>query len=439
MRVSIIIVNFNGSHHLQKLFESICELNYPKNDLEMIFFDNGSTDNSLEIAKKYYPQIEIIQSDINKGFSAPHRIAAQQAQGEILAFLNNDMRVDPNWIKEGVTYLKPEQNIVCVSSKIFSWDGKSIDFNGGSLQYLGYADQYHKNEIKDNEYILFPCGGAMLIFKEVFLKVGCFDDDYFAIFEDVDLGWRLWLMGYKIVMSEKSFVYHKGHATLNSRNESKKRYLMHKNALVTIIKNYDEDNLKKILPVAINLAIKRAMLFLNIDKRSFYFWEDGSTEKVFSNTQNNVEGFLHLAVIDDVFDEYEHIMAKRRDVQEKRIIKDSEVFELFKEPLRNIMGFKEYLWQESSLLDYFYIHELFECRQQLSNNLDHGVYLARNDLSQLRREINKLSIHENNLKFPRKNIDSIWKKFSNRTRDQGLLSTLKYSMVYCINKIKRKL
>jgi GT2 family glycosyltransferase len=438
MKISIIIINYNGYHHLQNLFGSINKLNYPKNDLEVIFFDNGSTDGSVEIAKNYYPQVKIISNEINIGFAAPHRIAAQQAKGEILAFLNNDMRVDQNWIREGVTYLKPEKNVVCVSSKIFSWDGKNIDFNGGSLQYLGYADQYHKDEIKDNQYILFPCGGAMLIYKEVFLKAGCFDDDYFAIFEDVDLGWRLWLMGYKVVMGEKSFVYHKGHATLDSQNESKKRYLMHKNALVTIIKNYDEDNLKKILPIAVNLAVKRAMLFSNIDKRSFYFWENGDTDKILSSAKNNLEGFLHLAALDDVFDEYEHIMDKRCDVQAKRIVKDPEIFTLFKDPLRNIMGFKEYLWQENSLLDYFHLDELFKCHQHLNNNLDHGVHLARNDLNYLRREINKIIACGNQVEFPSRNIDNIWKKFIRRSQEKGLFSTLGYSMAYCINRIKRR-
>ncbi len=272
--VSIIIINWNGAKHLEKCLRSINELDYPKESYEVIIFDNGSVDDSIDIIRKVCPGANILESRENIGFAPPHRIAAEAAKGDVLAFLNNDTRVDSRWIREGISVLDRPKGIVCSASKLMSWNGRHVEFNGGTLQYLGYADQLTANDLKPGDEILFPCGGAMFIYKDVFREADCFDDDYFAIFEDVDLGWRLWVMGYRVVMAPDSIVYHRGHSTLDSQKETKKRFLMHRNALMTIIKNYDDDNLRKILPLALTLAVKRALLFMNIDKKGFYFWED---------------------------------------------------------------------------------------------------------------------------------------------------------------------
>jgi len=422
--------------HLPELFKSFKALEYPEEQFEVIFFDNGSVDNSLEVVRREYSRARIISNPDNLGFAAPHRIAAAKARGEILAFLNNDMRVDPRWITEGISYLNPEQKIVCSSSKIFTWDGKNIDFGGGSLQYLGYAEQYQKDEIKDGAPVLFPCGGAMFISRKVFLEADCFDDDYFAVFEDVDLGWRLWMMGYKVVMASRSIVYHKGHATLDSRGEVRKRYLMHKNALVTIIKNYQEDNLKKILPSAMSLALKRALLFLGVDKRMFYFWEKDRGRLTLN--KNSIEGLIHLVVLDDVFENFENIREKRDRVQAKRVRKDEEILSMFKDPLRNIMGFKEYFWHEASLIGYFQLYELFNCTEQYRNNLNHGLGIARHDLNRIRREINRNTLTIPCINKPSGRFRDLIDKFNHRRKSEGILNAFRYSLFFYIEKVRRK-
>ncbi len=436
MKVSIIIVNYNGSKHLQDLFRSIRELEFPKEQFEVIFFDNGSSDDSLDKLSQEYPEARVIANPSNLGFAPPHRIAAKKARGEVLAFLNNDMRVHPRWIIEGLACLDPEDGVICASSKILSWDGGDIDFCGGSLQYLGYADQYHDDEVKNGDHILFPCGGAMLIYRDVFLDAGCFDDDYFAIFEDVDLGWRLWLMGYKVVMAGKSQVYHKGHATLDSRNESKKRYLMHKNALVTIIKNYDDSNLKKILPIAFTLALKRALLFMGVEKRDFYFWEEGKVPTL--NASSGVEGLLHLVVLDDVLSDFETIMEKRAAVQEKRVVKDEDILEHFGDPLRNIMCFKEYFYQENAMVNFFHLDELFKGQEEIISRLDYGVQSVRKELNKLRGEMGRLGLMDSMIGRTDQRLDSLMQRFVKKCRSDGLFPAINKSLYYCVEKIKRK-
>lgn len=437
MKVSIIIVNFNGAGHLPQLFDSIHALDYPQDELEVIFCDNGSSDGSLLVVERQCPEAVIIANSENLGFAAPHRIAARKAQGEVLAFLNNDMRVHPDWVREGLSYLDPDQGVVCAASQILAWDGQGIDFSGGSLQYLGYALQFQEeDDVKDGAPILFPCGGAMFIYKETFLEAGCFDDDYFAIFEDVDLGWRLWLLGYKVLMAKRSITYHKGHATLDTRNEVQKRYLMHRNALVTIIKNYEQENLEKILPAAMNLALKRALLFLGLDKHHFYFWEkDGGRIEL---TRNSTEGLLHLVVLDDVFEDFENIACKRKTIQAKRRRMDKDILELFGDPLRNIMGFKEYFWQELSLIGNFHLHELFLCRQEYQESLAHGLGLARQDLQSIRRAMDRGIKQSSREKKVQGRMKGLVEKFCRRRQEQGLARALRASTRYCFDRVCRR-
>lgn len=420
--VSIIIVNFNGEKHLKACLSSICDVDYPQEKLELIVFDNGSSDRSLQVIEEVYPSAVVLKNKKNLGFAPPHRLASRVAKGEVLAFLNNDMKIDGQWIKNGVSLLDPQKGIVCSSSKIMNWRGTDVDSNGGSLQYLGYADQLKRSETKEGEEILFPCGGAMFILKDVFEEVGCFDDDYFAIFEDVDLGWRLWVMGYRVVMAPDSIVYHRGHGTLKTRRKTKMRFLMHRNALMTIVKNYDEENLKKVLPVALILAVKRALLFMNVDKKAFYFWED-------QESQNSVpskfeEACLHLAAIDDVFESFQSLTQKRSAVQHRRKRSDTDIFVLFKDPFRNIMGSVEYLWDEVSLFGHFGLERVFQCEEQYKERLDEGIFHARKVLEALRKELPEFS------EIPRRMKNTQGKKhaarrFSKSLKEEGVSETFR--------------
>src|SRR5439155_7651017 len=98
--------------------------------------------------------------------------------------------------------------------------------------------------------LLFACGGSMLVQRDVFLAVGGFDPDYFAFFEDVDLGWRLWLLGYRVTLTPSAITYHRHHGTTNVIPNHRVHVLYERNALYTIYKNYDEEHLDRILPAS---------------------------------------------------------------------------------------------------------------------------------------------------------------------------------------------
>lgn len=387
--VSIIIVNHNGERHLKDCLGSLHALDYPPGKFEVILFDNGSTDDSVEAAKSIMPSVRIIEHPTNIGFSSPHRRAVAEANYGILAFLNNDMKVHRDWLREGVSSIDLQKGIVCASSKILSWDGRKTSFAGGTLQYLGYAEQMVREDGCQGEEILFPCGGSMFVSKGAFIEAGCFDDDYFAIFEDVDFGWRLWIMGYRVILASRSIAYHREHATLDTRGVEKKRYLMHRNALATIIKNYDDNNLRRILPMACVLAIKRALLASEVKKSDFYFWNEHERKKR-KVGNGKIEGYVQLAALDDVFGSFERLMDKRRAVQGARKRADAEIFPLFRDPFRDVMGGREeYLWQEVSMFEALGLVEVFGCGEEYERRLQRAVSSSRGVLRGLTEEIRK--------------------------------------------------
>src|SRR5207249_1502513 len=127
-----------------------------------------------------------------------------EASAAVIAFLNNDMRVEPTWLRELVRPLVDESDVAATGGKILSWTGEAIDFVGGSVNFYGHGFQpLHGRPAEDvtgleSRPFLFPCGGSMAIRRDVFLGSGAFDEDYFAFFEDIDLGWRLWVLGYRV-------------------------------------------------------------------------------------------------------------------------------------------------------------------------------------------------------------------------------------------------
>ena len=274
--ISVIVLNYNGLQHLEPCFSSLLALDYPSDRLELILADNASTDGSREFMQEHFPQVRVLTMPHNYGFSRGNNQAAAQANGKYVAFLNNDMRVEPSWLSELVKPMMEAPDVIAVGSRILSWDGKRIDFAGSEHNFYGhgwqagYGDERVEDYAGDRE-ILAPCGGAMLIDRQVFMNVGGFDEDFFAYFEDSDLGWRLWVMGYRAMLAGRSVTYHVHHGYWGQVGNERKLILYERNALYSLIKNYDDENLKRVLPVALLLMLERSYLYARpaIDPSAF--------------------------------------------------------------------------------------------------------------------------------------------------------------------------
>jgi len=215
--VSIIIVNYNGLKHLEKCLPSL--LAAESSASELIVVDNHSRDGSREWVEKRFPAVRLLEIATNLGFGAANYRGAEKARGEFLVFLNNDTEVTPGWL----TYLLkafqeyPDLGAVCSTLELRDHPG-IVNARGGTMTWLGFgqdADFGHAMQLPKGaasmpayQEVLFPTAAAMMIRKTTFFALGGFDRRMFMYHEDVDLGWRLWLMGLKVLVSRDSIVKH---------------------------------------------------------------------------------------------------------------------------------------------------------------------------------------------------------------------------------------
>jgi GT2 family glycosyltransferase len=460
-KISVLVVNWNGLRHLQLGLPSLISQHYPSDRLEILLVDNGSVDGSVDYVHRQFPSVRIIRNEHNQGFAKPNNDAARAATGDYVALINNDMRADPHWLSAAAQQLDERRNLVCVGSRILSWDGQRVDFNGGTMQFLGYAAQQDigcpvaECESAEKE-ILFPCGGAMLINREVYLAAGGFDEDYFAIYEDVDLGWRLWLMGYRVILAPQSVVYHRLHGTLDRSREEKMRYLMHRNALWTVIKNYADDTLRKVLPMAVVQTLGRAMFFSGADRSSFYLWAGQDAQIASAGTVPDTvvwqcrDAINHLVMLDDTFQALPALRAKRMKVQDQRKVADDAILPRFGDPFRNIMSDLRYELSELDLVQSLGLDQLFSRQQQtarwqheLEGRTTTEAGRLREDIAALERRKKQLELELMQLSSPsrpnvettvlnrsKKSIPQLLREFVDIQRRQGLAAALQQTLLY---------
>lgn len=261
--VSIIIVNYNGKTFLEKCFKSISKIDYPL--FETILIDNNSTDDSIEIIKKNYPDTIIVKLEKNHGFAYPNNIGSKLAKGELLLFLNNDTEVTPGFLLELVKVFETDSQIAICQSMLLNYNNE-IDSSGDFIDSVGVSYS-SKKKIENLREIFSARGASMMIRKSVFKKLNGFDEKFVFIFEDVDLGWRAWIAGYKVVIMPTSIVYHKGGGTIES---VKSQAMFHgwKNQIAMKITNYE-----------VKKSIKNLILFFSIyGVRELRVWVDYKTK-----------------------------------------------------------------------------------------------------------------------------------------------------------------
>jgi GT2 family glycosyltransferase len=333
--VSLIIANYNGAQHLPDCLGSVAALEFPRDSLEVILVDNASTDDSVAVARRVLPGIRILSQPTNTGFAPANNAGARVARGEYLAFLNNDARVPPDWLNALLApFTAGEPDLACVASTLVSWDGQQIDFIGGAVNAYGRAFQvaqslpYEPGNYCEPRELFFACGGAMLIRRAVFEDVGGFDADFIAYFEDVDLGWRLWLLGYRIVLAPAAVARHRLHAT-GARLGTHRRFAMSElNALRMITKNYSDETLPRVLSAALLLGAQRSVLHGQVDRREYDF--PGPLDAAVDEAQPFSRlAASYVVAMSRFADELPYWLAKRSAIQSRRVRSDAELFAKF--------------------------------------------------------------------------------------------------------------
>lgn len=230
---SIILVGYNSAEWLPHAVPALVRQNYPAN-VEVIFVDNGSSDDSVELVRREFPTVRIIESDRNGGYAGGNNLGAQHAKGEVLAFVNPDTYAEPNWLMELVRPLVSERSIGMTTSKIVRMDSReTINTCGNDISLSGIttcrAAGASASAISADEDVPAVSGAACAIRSDLFLRLGGFDEQFFMYLEDTDLSWRVRLAGYRCRLAARSVVAHDYQfrltATKTERVE-RNRYLM---------------------------------------------------------------------------------------------------------------------------------------------------------------------------------------------------------------------
>jgi GT2 family glycosyltransferase len=394
--VSVIVLNYNGLRYMQECFASLSALEYPIDRVELVLADNGSSDGSVEYVRQNFPKVRIIAFEQNYGFCRGNNKASEQVGSEFVAFLNSDMRVEPHWLLGLVNALGNAPDAICASSKILTWDGKAIDFGGTLISFLGRAtaEGYHEPDkpLYDTvRAILAPCGGAMLISRKIFLEVGGFDEAYGSYYEDVDLGWRLWILGYKVLFAPQSICYHVHFGTSSKKSPAQMAYILEKNALFTILKNYEQRYLDQILPLALMLQFKHIYLLartsgVDMDRCRF----ENKVQRPSSEEeplQYDMFWYEHaqITAMNDVVDHFDDIMTKRKLIQDHRRRKDMDIFSRTNSlTLAPWFGSSEYQQAHYQLMNSYGISAIFGgfvepsgLKNLMANDWQHGLEHVR--------------------------------------------------------------
>lgn len=314
--VSVIIPHYNGIEMLRDSLASLSETSYPS--FEIVVVDNASTDESMSMVRQEFNEVKIVQLSSNRGYAGGCNAGIETSEeSDYIVLFNNDATAEKSWLKYLVDKMDSDKSISACQPKILSAKNKNVyDYSGAAGGLLDrYAYPFARGRIiatienDENQYdsqteLFWASGTACILRNSTLKEVGLLDEKFFAHMEEIDLCWRMQLMGNKIRYVPESRVYHKSAATL-SPDSFKKKYLNHRNSMLMMLKNYSLGNLIKLLPgrVIIDLmAMVYSLIVLDL------------------NRFNGILAAFFWIILHPVY-----ILKERAKVQERRLVSDKEI------------------------------------------------------------------------------------------------------------------
>jgi GT2 family glycosyltransferase/LmbE family N-acetylglucosaminyl deacetylase len=264
-RASVLIVSWNGRAHLETSLAALFAQQPAGLPLDIWVFDNGSSDDTAAWLRKYHPAVHLVSSDSNLGFCAGNNRLAAATDADLLLFLNNDTAPEPNWAGELIEAMAgAAPDVAAAAGVLVDWTGERLDFGRGAMTFDGHAFQIDSRrplaEIAlpaHGEEQLFGCGANLIVRRDSFLAAGGFDEHFFAYYDDVDLGWRLWSGGERVISAPRAVVRHRGASTGRTLASANRAFLVERNAFLTAYKNYDASCWDKLMPAMMLTLVSR--------------------------------------------------------------------------------------------------------------------------------------------------------------------------------------
>lgn len=243
--VSILVLNWNGKKHIKPFFDSVKNLTYPQDKIEVLFVDNNSSDDSVKTFEKLKPKnARYIQTGDNYGYAGGNNRGFKQAKGELIAVCNNDLTLEPDWLTSLVKAQKEEKADVVVP-KIIDTHTKKVTNAGSKLipesdwvnNELGIDKDPKDKSVNSRYEVTAFCGASPLYTREFLQEVGIYDETFFLYWEDVDLAWRGQKMGKKYIYEPTSVVNHATSSSTGGETSDVFKFYVSRNRVLILAKN----------------------------------------------------------------------------------------------------------------------------------------------------------------------------------------------------------
>lgn len=274
--ISVIVVNFNGRQWLKRCLSDLLKQNYAK--VEIILVDNGSTDGSSELVKRYFPKVKLINSGRNLGFAGGNNLGIKAAKGEYLVLVNNDVTVGKNYLADLLLAFDQIPNLGMVQSKIrLMSHPKLLDTcgaywtNSTLLYHFGNGKLQDLKKYNQPRPVFSVKGASVMVKRSVLDLVGVFDDDFWCYYEETDLCQRIWSAGFECWYWPKAELMHAAGGTSLSFPNPFIQFHNFKNKLLSMIKNFEDWRLIYILPIFLMIVFGLSWIWL-IKGRFGHWW-----------------------------------------------------------------------------------------------------------------------------------------------------------------------
>ncbi|KKT76313.1 MAG: Glycosyl transferase family 2 [Microgenomates group bacterium GW2011_GWA2_44_7] len=315
--VAVIVLNYNGKSLVDESLGSLLRQKYP--NYQIYLADDASTDNSVEYVRRKYPKVKIIKSSRNLGPAGISNYAVARTRENYVVLMSEDMKFDKNCVSELMRGITSDSSVGICTSVLVRHDKDPntgiyyIDNAGGELDMYGFGMQHDPwkpfdKYPKEIQEVFFSYGGSFIISRELFNEAGGFDGKFWGLSDDIDLSWRVRLLGYKIIANPRSFLYHHISPSLGKLGKVRTRYLSERNSLRMLIKNYALETLFWVLPRYLVLELGEMLYFL-IKRRPDLSYS------VLSAVSWNLHTFPDT-------------LRERRRIQASRVVYDEEIVKL---------------------------------------------------------------------------------------------------------------
>lgn len=233
LKTAIVILNWNGCEMLRRFLPSVIEHSAGEG-VRVYVADNGSTDESVEMLRREFPEVGLVLLAENNGFADGYNLTLQQVEAEYVVLLNSDVEVTAGWLLPLVEYMDAHPEVAACQPKIRSWHRRERFEYAGAAG--GYIDKYgypfcrgrvmatveeDRGQYDTVTPVLWATGAALFIRLADYRAAGGLDGRFFAHMEEIDLCWRLRTRGRGVVCVPQSVVYHVGGATLKKKTRAR--------------------------------------------------------------------------------------------------------------------------------------------------------------------------------------------------------------------------